>query len=141
MGATPWRFNSSPPHQRSLSVPKAPRAAQVGIGAVALLLILYSASIVHLSQKSAGGRVVVPGQLVVVHLDGAWNEMRSSDPSVLSPISVTLSPSAGGYFIAARPGRATLFATAGGCPPHSPATEVCTLELRYWAVALTVAPG
>ena len=112
-------------------MPKAPLRAQITIVLLAVLAIVYSASAIHLSEATAGKRYAVPGQVVVVRLSFALPSLQSSDEAVVKPISVSLTPTTTGYFIALKPGKARL---EGGC------TRCMTL-IRGWSVEVEVRPG
>jgi hypothetical protein len=117
-------------------VPKAPLKAQIVIGLFAVLMIAYGFSIIRLDEGSTGTRNALPGQLIVVRLDSPWASLASSDNSVVVAVSITLSPNATGYFLALRPGRATLTAVPA---------QRCTLcrepPPKQWTVHITVGPG
>jgi ABC-type phosphate transport system permease subunit len=115
-------------------MPKAPLAAQILIVLFAILVIAYSVSAIHLSEDSAGKRFALPGQLVVVQMHSSWTSMDSSDHGVLAPISVTLKPTARAYFIALKPGTATLRADFSAC-------RECLSLVRGWWVEIEVRPG
>jgi hypothetical protein len=120
-------------------IPKAPIQAQILIGLFAVLAIAYGASIIRLADASHGSRSAVPGQLIVVRMNGSWGSLTSSNTSVLKPISITLSPTATGYFIALLPGRSTLSALSNPCPTD--AVPRCMLPARIWQVEVKVWPS
>lgn len=121
-------------------MPKAPRKVQITIGLLAVLVIAYGLSIMHLDENSTGRRTAMPGQLIVVRLHVTWNWMTSTDESVVAPISVMLKPIATGYFLALKPGRATLQAFVDPCPANMPAPR-CMAAGRMWRVEVTVGPS
>ena len=121
-------------------MPKAPRAAQITIILLAVLAIVYGASVIRLTEDSAGNRHAASGQLVVVRMHSSWTSLESSDASVVAPISVTLRPITTGYFIALKPGRATLRAIDDPCPSDMTPPR-CMLPMRGWAVEIEVWPG
>ena len=121
-------------------MPKAPRAAQITIILLAVLAIVYGASVIRLTEDSAGNRHAASGQLVVVTMHSSWTSLESSDASVVAPISVTLRPITTGYFIALKPGRATLRAIDDPCPSDMTPPR-CMLPMRGWGVEIEVWPG
>ena len=120
-------------------IPKAPIQAQILIGLFAVLAIAYGASIIRLSEGSLGSRSALPGQLIAVRMDASWDSLTSSNPSVVKPISVTLSPVTTGYFIALLPGRSILSAVSSPCPAD--AVPRCMALSRLWQVEVRVWPG
>ncbi len=114
-------------------MPKAPLRAQITIALVAVLAIVYGASVIRLSEDASGTRHAVPGQLVVVTMHSSFTSLQSSDTSVLAPISVSLTPVARGYFLALKPGKATLEALDMPCPQ-------CLSAIRGWRVEVEVWP-
>ena len=121
-------------------MPKAPRAAQITIILFAVLAIIYGVSVIRLSEDSAGNRRAATGQLVVVTMHSSWTRLESSDASVVAPISVTLRPITTGYFIALKPGKATLQAIDDPCPSDMTPPR-CMLPMRGWTVEVEVWPG
>ncbi len=115
-------------------MPKAPVPAQITIVLFAVLAIVYGASVIRLTEDAAGTRHAVPGQLVVVRMHSTWTSLESSDASVVAPISVSLSPVTTGYFLALRPGKATLRAFAQPC-------FGCLSVSRTWRTEIEVWPG
>jgi len=115
-------------------VPKAPLRAQITIALVAVLAIVYGASVIHLSEDASGTRHAAPGQLVVVIMHSSFTSLQSSDTAVLAPISVSLTPVARGYFLALKPGKATLQAFNQPC-------RECLSLTRIWRVEVEVWPG
>ncbi|HEY0832148.1 MAG TPA: hypothetical protein VGE99_13475 [Candidatus Dormibacteraeota bacterium] len=115
-------------------MPKAPLPAQIIIALLAVLVIIYGASVVRLSEDASGTRHAAPGQLVVVVMHSSWTSLQSSDASVLAPISVSLKPIARGYFLALKPGKATLLASDVAC-------SGCVSALRTWRTEIEVWPG
>ena len=120
-------------------IPKAPIQAQILIGLFAVLAIAYGASVIRLGDGSHGSRSAVPGQLIAVRMDAGWDSLTSSNPSVVKPISVKLSPVATGYFIALLPGRSILSAVSNPCPTD--AVPRCMAAMRLWQVEVRVWPG
>ncbi len=116
-------------------MPKAPLKAQIFIGLFAVLAIAYGLAIVRLDDGSLGKRNAVPGQLIVVNIGVPSSSMTSSDPWVVAPISVSLSPKTRAYFIALKPGHATLRAIL----PNP--CNGCLSRTRLWSVEVTVWPG
>ncbi|TME02152.1 MAG: hypothetical protein E6I71_14330 [Chloroflexi bacterium] len=114
-------------------MPKAPLRAQITIALVAVLAIVYGASVIRLSEDASGTRHAAPGQLVVVTMHSSFKSLESSDTSVLAPISVSLTPVARGYFLALKPGKATLQAYDRACPS--------CLTAHFWRVEVEVWPG
>ena len=115
-------------------MPKAPRPAQILIILGAVLLIVYGVGIIRVNDSSSSKRYAVPGQLIVVNLHSAWNSLQSSDEAVARPISVSVRPNTTGYFIALRPGTATLRAFYVRCIE-------CLSLVASWAVEIEVRPG
>jgi hypothetical protein len=115
-------------------MPKAPLPAQITIVLLAVLAIVYGASVVRLTEDSSGTRHAVPGQLVVVTMHSSWTSLQSSDASVVAPISVSLTPITRGYFLALKPGRAVLQSYGRPCP-------TCLSLTRGWRVEIEVWPG
>jgi len=115
-------------------VPKAPLRAQITIALIAVLAIVYGASVIHLSEDASGTRHAAPGQLVVVIMHSSFTSLQSSDTAVLAPISVSLTPVARGYFLALKPGKATLQAFNQPC-------RECLSLTRIWRVEVEVWPG
>ncbi|SRR6266550_6528523 len=115
-------------------MPKAPLRAQITIALVAVLAIVYGASVIHLSEDASGTRHAAPGQLVVVIMHSSFTSLQSSDTAVLAPISVSLTPVARGYFLALKPGKATLQAFNQPC-------RECLSLTRIWRVEVEVWPG
>jgi hypothetical protein len=115
-------------------MPKAPVPAQIIIALLAVLVIIYSASVVRLSEDSSGTRHAAPGQLVVVVMHSSWTSLQSSNASVLAPISVSLKPITRGYFLALKPGKATLRAFGVAC-------SGCLSASRTWRAEIEVWPG
>jgi hypothetical protein len=113
-------------------IPKAPIQAQILIGLVAVLAIAYGASIIRLDSTSTGTRSAVPGQLIFVSMDRAWDSVTSSDPWVVTPVSVSTSPTTRAYFIALKPGRATLLACPSQCTESIPLSLVWSMEVKVW---------
>lgn len=113
-------------------VPKAPLPAQIIIVLFAVLVIIYSASVVRLSEDASGTRHAAPGQLVVVVMHSSWTSLQSSDASVLAPISVSLKPITRGYFLALKPGKATLHASDVTCPGCLSASRIWRTEIEVW---------
>jgi hypothetical protein len=113
-------------------IPKAPIQAQILIGLFAVLAIAYGAAIIRLEDTSTGTRNAVPGQLIFVHMDRAWQSMTSSDPSVVAPISVSTSPTTRAFFIALKPGRATLRALPSRCTECLSVTVIWSIEVKVW---------
>ncbi len=114
-------------------MPKAPLRAQITIALVAVLAIVYGASVIRLSEDASGARHAVPGQLVVVTMHSPFASLQSSDASVLAPISVSLTPVARGYFLALKPGKATLQAAYNrACPSCFGAARIWRVEVEVW---------
>ena len=111
-------------------IPKAPIQAQILIGLFAVLAIAYGASIVRLYDGSQGTRSAVPGQLIVVGMNRSWYSLTSSDPWVVTPISVRTSAATRAYFIALRPGRAKLQAYPTSCTTCL--SVMWQVEVRVW---------
>ncbi len=120
-------------------MPKAPLRAQMTIALVAVLVIVYGASVIHLTEDSSGHRRAVPGQLVVVRMHSTWMSLESSDASVIAPISVSLSPVTTGYFLALKPGKARLRAYDNPWPVD--ALHRCMAPARFWSTEIEVWPG
>ena len=113
-------------------MPKAPLRAQITIALVAVLAIVYGASVIRLSEDASGTRHAVPGQLVVVTMHSSFTSLQSSDTSVLAPISVSLTPVARGYFLALKPGKATLQAFNQPCRECLSLTRIWRVEVEVW---------
>jgi hypothetical protein len=113
-------------------MPKAPLKAQIVIGLFAVLVIAYGSSIVRLDGTSSGTRTAFPGQLIAVRIDRTMYYMASSDAWVVKPISVSTSPVTRAYFLALKPGRATLSA-------HNTSCIQCLVSM--WSVEVFVRPG
>ena len=113
-------------------MPKAPLRAQIVIGLFAVLAIAWGLSIVRLDAASSGTRFVLPGQLITVGIDRTMYYMESSDAWVVAPISITTSPQTRAYFLAIKPGHATLSA-------HYIACKQCLVSM--WLVNVFVRPG
>ena len=126
-------------------MPRAPRAAQILIVLFATLAVAYGAAVVHVGQETLSLGYVptehtVPGELVVVRMQGPWDWLRSSDESVLEPISVELKPKTTGYFVAMKPGKAELMAVSDPCPATMPPPR-CMAPAVLWRVDVEVWPG
>ena len=121
-------------------MPKAPRKAQITIVLVAVLAIVYGASVIHLNEDGVALRHAAPGQLIVVRLHSAWMSLKSSDASVVAPISVSLKPTTTGYFIALKPGKAAIVAFDDPCPSNMTPPR-CMLPAHMWGVEIDVWPG
>ena len=126
-------------------MPRAPRAAQVLILLFATVAIAYGAGVIHVGQETLSLAYVptehtVPGELVVVRMQGQWDSLRSSDESVLEPVSIKLGPITTGYFVAIKPGKAALMAVSNPCPATMPSPR-CTAPAVMWQVAVEVWPG
>jgi hypothetical protein len=113
-------------------IPKAPVQAQIIIGLLAVLAIAYGASIMRLSDSSSGTRWAVPGQLIVVGIEKSMYSMTTSDPWVVKPISVNTAPVTRAYFLALKPGRATLRAYATRCTQCLSQSSIWQVEIRVW---------
>jgi hypothetical protein len=98
-------------------VPKAPLRAQILIGLFAVLAIAYGASIIRLENTFTETRHAIPGQLILVRSNIALDHPTSSDPWIVAPIAVSSSAARQVYFIALKPGRATLRASYSACAP------------------------
>jgi hypothetical protein len=116
-------------------IPKAPIQAQIIIGLFAVLAIAYGLSIVRLGDTSTGTRSVFPGQLIVVRIDRPSILVKTSDASVIAPLSATATPQSVGYFVAVKPGHAALSAVL---PP--PCRE-CLSATFLWHVDVIVWPS
>jgi hypothetical protein len=121
-------------------MPKAPRKAQLTIVLLAVLAIVYGASVIHLNEDGVALRHAAPAQLIVVRLHSAWMSLKSSDASVVAPISVSLRPITTGYFIALKPGQAGLQAIDDPCPSNMTPPR-CMLPARIWVTEIDVWPG
>ena len=116
-------------------MPKAPLKAQIIIGLFAVLAIAYGFSIVRFDDASNGTRSVLPGQLIVVRIERPSIAIKTSDPWVVALLSEAGTPQSVGYFVALKPGRATLSAVL---PP--PCKE-CLAATVLWRVDVTVWPS
>jgi hypothetical protein len=96
-------------------IPKAPVQAQILIGLFAVLAIAYGASIMRLENTSTETRHAIPGQLILVRSKIALYYATSSDPWVVAPIRSSTSAARQAYFIALKPGHATLRAFYSAC--------------------------
>jgi hypothetical protein len=113
-------------------MPKAPLQAQLIIGLLAVLAIAYGASIMRLESTSREARQVVPGQLILVRSSTALYYPTSSDPWIVAPVAASSSAAKQVYFIALKPGHATLRAFFSACTP-------CLLAA--WQLEVTVWPS
>ena len=86
----------------------------------------------RLNDSSSGTRWAVPGQLIVVGMQKSIYSMTTSDPWVVKPISVTTSPLTRAYFLAVKPGRATLRAYATRCTQCLSQSSLWQVEIRVW---------
>jgi hypothetical protein len=112
------------------------RVLLIGVIAIALVLVIEGVFAIRLSTNSQPRHQAFPGQVLAVNLDGPWTELASSDPSVVAPIRVTLSPKAAGYFLAIRPGRATLMAQFH--PSCLDALPRCLIVQMVWSAEVDV---
>src|SRR5690349_6655391 len=109
-------------------MPKAPVQAQIVIGLFAVLVIAYGFAIVRLDGTSSGTRSVVAGQLIVVRIERASISLKTSDPWVVAPVSLSHAPQTLGYFVAVTPGRASLSAVL------TPPCGQCLAATVLWSV-------
>jgi hypothetical protein len=116
-------------------IPKAPIQAQIIIGLFAVLTIAYVLSIVRLNGTATGTRSVVPGQVIVVRIERPSILVKTSNQWVVAPLSATGTPQSVGYFVAVKPGHATLSAVL---PP--PCRE-CLSPTLLWRVDVIVWPS
>lgn len=115
-------------------MPKAPLKAQIVIGLFAVLMIAYGFSVIRLDEGSSGTRNALPGQLIVVRMHGSWEQIKSSDDSVVKTIYVSSPSMRTGYFLALRPGKATLSSSGTPCVG-------CGVRTVGWQVVVAVGPG
>jgi hypothetical protein len=113
-------------------IPKAPIQAQILIGLFAVLAIAYGASIMRLDYTSTEARRALPGQLIMVRSRLPLYYATSSDPWVVAPIAAGSSAAKQAYFIALKPGRATLRALYSACT---------RCLLAAWHLEVTVWPS
>jgi hypothetical protein len=104
--------------------------------AVAVVLVIEGVFAIQLSTASHQSHRAFPGQLLAVNLSGEWTGLTSSDASVIAPIRVNLSPSATGYFVAIRPGKATLMAQFH--PSCLDAVPQCLPAQKFWSIEIDV---
>ena len=112
------------------------RVLLIGVIAIALVLVIEGIVAIRLPTSSQQSHRAFPGQVLAVNLDGEWTELASSDASVVAPIRVTLSPKAAGYFLAIRPGKATLMARFH--PSCLDAQPRCLIVEMVWSAEVDV---
>jgi|ERR1041385_5711617 hypothetical protein len=113
-------------------MPRAPIQAQILVGLFAVLAIAYGASIMRLDNNSTDPRHALPGQLILVRSHVPLYYATSSDPWVVAPIAAGSSAATQAYFVALKPGHATLRAFYSACTQ-------CLLAA--WHLEVTVWPS
>jgi hypothetical protein len=112
------------------------RVFLIGLFAIASVLVIEGVFMIRLSTNSRQSHQAFPGQVLAVNLDGAWTDLVRSDTSVVAPIRVTLSPTVTGYFVAIRPGKATLMARFH--PSCLDAAPRCMIVQMVWSAEVDV---
>ena len=112
-------------------MPKAPVKAQIIIGLFAVLAVAYGLAIERIDQTANGTSLsVVPGQLIAIRFDRAMYSVTSTDPWVVVPMPLSGSPATRAFFLALKPGRATLRAHYISCT--NCLTAIWFVDIRVW---------
>jgi hypothetical protein len=112
------------------------RVSLIAVIAIALVLVIEGVFAIRLSTNSQPRHQAFPGQVLAVNLDGPWTELTSSDASVVAPMRISLSPTVTGYFLALRPGKATLMAQSH--PSCLDAQPRCLIVQMVWSAEVDV---